>query len=371
MNLNAIGIIFSNMHDEELQEITNNRTMGALPFGGKYRLIDFPLSNMRNASMASVGIVAKSNYQSLMEHIGSGKVWDLDRKREGLFLFPPFSRTSSGIYQNKIEALEGIKNYIQLSRYDYVILSDCDTICNLDLEELLAFHITNNADITVMVYRLKEGEERIQETVYGISEKGLVQDIRLAQKAVASDCIGTNIWITGKEFLINMIQEAAAYSHSDIVKDIFQKNVGRYKLVAWEYKGYLWKINSLCDYFKANMDILQPRARHELFYNYGPVYTKLTDEIPARYGNSAYGVNSLIADGCIIEGQVENCILFRGVTIGKGAVVKNSVLMNNTKVGENAILNYTITDKRVHLSKGRTLVGCEEQPVYVRKGSRL
>jgi glucose-1-phosphate adenylyltransferase len=371
MNLNAIGIIFSNMHDEELQEITNNRTMGALPYGGKYRLIDFPLSNMRNASIASVGIVAKSNYQSLMEHIGSGKVWNLDRKREGLFLFPPFGRTSSGIYQNKIEALEGIKDYIQKSRYDYVILTDCDAICNLDLEEPLSFHITNNADITVLVYRLKEGEERSKETVYVISENGIVQDIRLGQKAGNYDCIGTNIWITGKEFLLSMIQDAAAYSHSNIEKDIFQKNLGRYRLAAWEYKGYLWKINSLCDYFKANMDILQPEPRHELFYNYGPVYTKMTDEIPARYGNSADGSHSLIADGCNIEGQVENCILFRGVTIGKGAVVRNSILMNNTKVGKNAMLNYVIADKQVDLSEGRTLVGCEQQPVYVRKGSRI
>lgn len=371
MNLNAIGIIFSNMHDEEMHEITNSRTMGALPFAGKYRLIDFPLSNMRNSSIASVGIVAKSNYQSLLEHLGSGKEWDLSRKREGLFIFPPFGRSSSGIYQNKIEALNGIKSYIHKSRYDYVIITDCDTVCGLNLEEPLSFHITHNADITVITYRLKEGEERQKETVYSVSLEGFVQDIRLNQNAMPSDCIGTNMWIIGKDFLVNMLQDAAAYNHSDIEKDIFQKNLDRYKIAAWEYKGLLWKINSVKDYFLANMNVLEPEAIQKLFCSCGPIYTKVTDDIPARYGSTAKAAHSLIADGCLIEGQVENSILFRGVTIEKGAVVKNSILMNNTRVGDNAILNYVLADKWVEFGKGMALVGCEGLPIYVRKGKKL
>lgn len=371
MNLNAIGIIFSNMHDEEMHEITANRTMGALPFGGKYRLIDFPLSNMRNSSVASVGIVAKSNYQSLLEHLGSGKEWDLSRKREGLFIFPPFGRSQTGIYQNKIEALNGIMTYIHKSRYDYVIITDCDTVCNMDWEEPLSFHITRNADITVISYRLKSGEERKKETVYSISPDEMVKDIKLNQTASAGDVIGTNMWITSKQFLVNLIQEAVAYNLTDIEKDIFQKNLERYRIAVWEHKGFLRKINSINDYFKANMDILEADVRKELFYSYGPVYTKVMDDIPARYGNGAKVLHSLIADGCLIEGYVENSILFGGVTVEKGAVIKNSVLMKGTHVGENAVLHYVLSDKVVDFSNGRTLVGCELQPTYISKGSRL
>ncbi|SHO54227.1 glucose-1-phosphate adenylyltransferase subunit GlgD [Anaerocolumna xylanovorans] len=371
MNLNAIGIIFSNMHDEEMHEITGSRTMGALPFGGKYRLVDFALSNMRNSSVASVGIVAKSNYQSLLEHLGSGKEWDLARKREGLFLFPPYGRSSAGIYKNKIEALNGIMTYIDRSRYDYVIITDCDTICNMDWEEPLSFHITQGADITVISYKLKAEEERKKETVYSLSPEGLVTDMKISQTAKESDIIGTNMWITGKQFLVSMIQEAMAYSLTDIEKDIFQKNLCRYKIAAWEYNGFLRKINSLNDYFKANMDILEPEARKVLFYNHGPVYTKVMDEIPVRYGHKAKVSHSLIADGCLIEGQVENSILFSAVTVEKGAVVKDSILMKGTYVGENAILQYVLSDKAVTFSNGRMLVGCEQQPIYVNKGSKL
>lgn len=371
MNLNALGIIFSNLHDEEMHEITNSRTMGALPFAGKYRLIDFPLSNMRNSSVASVGIVAKSNYQSLLEHLGSGKEWDLARKREGLFLFPPYGRSSSGIYRNKIEALNGIMTYINKSRYDYVIITDCDTICNMDWEEPLSFHISKGADITVISCKLKAGEERLKETVYSISEEGMVRDIKVSQTAKESDFIGTNMWITGKDFLVSMIQEAMAYSLADIERDIFQKNLNRYKIAAWEYKGFLRKVNSLNDYFKANMDILAQEAREALFYRYGPVYTKGMDDIPARYGSSARVSHSLIADGCLIEGQVENSILFSAVTVEKGAVVKDSILMKGTAVGKNAILQYVLSDKYVVFRNGRMLVGCEQQPIYVNKGSQL
>lgn len=371
MNLNAIGIIFSNMHDEEMHEITNSRTMGALPFAGKYRLVDFMLSNMRNSSVASVGIVAKSNYQSLLEHLGSGKVWDLARKREGLFLFPPYGRSSAGIYQNKIEALNGIMTYINKSRYDYVIITDCDTICSMDWEEPLSFHITKGADITVISYKLKEGEERRQETVYSISAEGLVTEIKISQTAGEGNFIGTNMWITGKQFLVSVIQEAMAYSLTDIERDIFQKNIGRYKLAAWEYEGFLRKINSMNDYFKANMDILEPKTREMLFYNYGPVYTKVMDDIPARYGSNAKVSHSLIADGCLIEGQVENSILFSAVTVEKGAVIKDSILMKGTFVGENALLQYVLSDKSAVFCNGRILVGCEQQPIYVDKGSKL
>ncbi|HEX3077583.1 MAG TPA: sugar phosphate nucleotidyltransferase, partial [Lachnospiraceae bacterium] len=220
MSIDALGIIFSNMHDEEMNEITNSRTMGALPFGGRYRLIDFPLSNMHNSGITSVGVIAKSNYQSLIDHLGSGKEWDLSRKREGLYIFPPFNRLSSGIYKNKIEALNGILPYIKNSSYKYVVITDCDIICNLDWSEALDYHIGKNADITVLYYDISPDSTLKNETVYSISQDGYVTDILIKQQIKENCCIGTNMWIIKREFLIRIIEDGIAHNLEDIERDI-------------------------------------------------------------------------------------------------------------------------------------------------------
>ncbi|BCJ93010.1 glucose-1-phosphate adenylyltransferase subunit GlgD [Anaerocolumna cellulosilytica] len=371
MDINAAGIIFSNMHDEEMHEITNCRTMGALPFGGRYRLVDFALSNMRNSGLTSVGIVAKSNYQSLLEHLGSGKEWDLSRKRDGLFIFPPFSRLASGIYKNKIEALHGILSYIKKSKYDYILITDCDVICNLDWKAPLSYHISKKADVTVIYFKKQPGNEKRSETVYTISKDGFVSDILIKQKVEEPCFIGTNMWIMEKNTLINMINDAVAHNLEDIERDIFQKRLNQFKIAAWEYKGYINKINSILDYYQANIDLLSPKVRKELFYKNAPIYTKVLDVVPAKYADTATVSNSLISDGCIIEGQVENSILFRGVHIGKGSAIKNSIIMKDSKTGNNVKLDYVIADKEVIFRDERIMVGCDTRPIYIGKGSTL
>ncbi len=371
MSINAIGIIFSNMHDEEMHEITNCRTMGALPYGGRYRLIDFTLSNMHNSGITSVGVIAKSNYQSLLEHLGSGREWDLSRKRDGLFIFPPFSRLAAGIYKNKIEALNGIMTYIKKSKNDYAVITDCDAICNLNWELPLDYHITKKADIMVIYYRINPEREIKNETVYSVSPEGFVTDILIHQNIQRPCCIGTNMWIIKKNFLVSIIQDAVAHNLENIEKDIFQKKINQYKIAAWEFDGYIRKTNSICDFFQANMDILNPSIRDELFYKYGPIYTKVLDVVPAKYGDSAKVSNSLIADGCVIEGQVENSILFRGVKIGKGSKISNSIIMKDSKTGENVTLNYILADKNVVFNDNRMLMGCDLRPIYISKGSNV
>lgn len=372
MNINAAGIIFSNMHDEELHEITTCRTMGSLPFGGRYRLIDFTLSNMRNSGITSIGVITKSNYQSLMNHLGSGKEWDLSRKRGGLFIFPPFGRTNSGFYKNKIEALYGIMTFIKKSRFDYFIISDCDVICNMNWEPPLGYHISKNADITVIYCRKDSGQnQNHNETVYTISPDGFVTDLLIKQSLQEKSCIGTNMWIIGKELLEKVLEEAIAHNLEDFERDIMQKRITQYKIAAWEFDGYIKKINSLSDFFYANMDILNPIVRDELFYQYGHIYTKVQDDLPARYGNKAAVSNSLIADGCIIEGNVENSILFRGVQIGKNSKISNSIIMQGCKTGENVCLNYILADKNVVFNDNRMLVGYELLPTYIKEGSNV
>lgn len=371
MNINAIGIIFSNMHDEEMHEITNCRTMGALPFGGRYRLIDFPLSNMHNSGITNVGVIAKSNYQSLLEHLGSGKEWDLSRKREGLFIFPPFSRLPSGIYKNKIEALNGIMTYIKKSKHDYVVITDCDVICNMNWEIPLDYHINKEADITVIYFKVNPKRELKNETVYSISPEGFVTDILLNQKVTTPSYIGTNMWVIKKSFLINMIEDGIAHNLENLERDILQKKIKEYRIAAWEFDGYIKKTNSIYDFFQANMDILNPEITEDLFYKNGPIRTKVLDVVPARYTETASVSNSLVADGCIIEGQVENSILFRGVHVGKGSKISNSIIMKDCKTGENVTLDFVLADKDVIFENNRTLVGCDTRPIYLSKGSKV
>lgn len=369
MSTNATGIIFSNMHDEEMHEITNSRTMGAVPYGGRYRLIDFALSNMHNSGVTSVGVVAKSNYQSLLEHLGSGKEWDLSRKRDGLFIFPPFSRLSAGIYKNKVEAISGILDYIKKSKNDYIFLTDCDILCNLDWRKPLQFHINTQADITLICYYNNSHSTMTNQTVYTLSKTSEVTDILLKQSTNEPSHIGTNMWILRKNLLINLIEDAMAHNYDDLEKDILQKKLSNYKIVAWKFSGHIRKINNMCDFFYANMDILNPNIRNELFFKHGPIYTKVLDAIPARYEETAKVSNSLIADGCIIAGEVENSILFRGVKIGKGSKISNSILMKDCTTGENVNLNYVLADKNVTFKDSRILTGYELHPIYISKGS--
>jgi glucose-1-phosphate adenylyltransferase len=372
MNINATGIIFSNIHDEELHEITTCQTMGSLPFAGRYRLIDFALSNMHNSDIADIAVITKSNYQMLMEHLGSGKEWDLARKRGGLHIFPPFGLKNAGFYKNKIEALFGILSHINKTKSEYLMISDCDVICNMDWKKPFDYHIKKEADITIVYYRVNPNKDLAEnESVYIVSPEGYATNILLNQKVQKECCIGTNMWIIAKSFFVRLIEDAAARNLENFERDILQKKVGEYKIAAWEFDGYIRKINSVKDFFYANMDILNPQIRNDLFGRYGSVRTKVHDDIPTRYGNSIHVSNTLVADGCLIEGNVENSILFRGVKIGKGSRIRNSIIMQNSIIGENVNLNYVLADQNVTFQDNRVLMGCDIHPVYLGKENRI
>ncbi len=370
MNTNATGIIFSNMHDEELHEITANRTMGSVPFGGRYRLIDFTLSNLKNSGVTNVGVITKSNYQSLIDHLKSGKEWDLSRKRGGLFLFPPYGRHNSGFYRNKIEALFGIMTFIRKETNDYFLISDCDVICNMDWIRALNYHIEKHADITTIYYE-KEPDPYPEnpETTYTVSEQGYVTDLMVGQKIKVKSKVGTNMWIIGRNLLITLIEDAIAHNYEDFERDIMQRKLNYLKIAAYKFEGYLRKINSITDFFQTNMDLLTPSVQKDLFHRYGKIYTKILDDIPTLYSSEASAINCLIANGCKIEGTVENSILFRGVRVGKGAKISNSIIMQGSNIGEFATLNYVITDKDVTINNQRILMGYETNPVYIKKSS--
>jgi glucose-1-phosphate adenylyltransferase len=370
MSINAFGIIFSNMHDESVQELTAKRTMASIPFGGRYRLIDFVLSNMYNSGITKVGVITKSNYQSLMDHIGSGKEWDLSRKREGLFILPPFGSAMSGVYKGRLEALIGISEFINHSTGDYIIMSDCDTICNLNYSIALEQHIKDRADVTVICKRCHADNLGARETVsYVPDESGRVKEIVISPKQGTECDIGLNMWIVNRRFLENALAEAQSHSLHSWERDILQKNCANYRIFSWNFDGYAGRINTMHQYFRTNMDLLNSTVRSELFFKYGHIYTKVRDEVPAKYGDSAKVSNSLIADGCVIEGEVENSILFRGVSVGRGAKISNSIIMQGTKIDSNVKLNYVIIDKDVFIKDNRILMSFDSYPLYIAKGS--
>ncbi|HZJ78351.1 MAG TPA: glucose-1-phosphate adenylyltransferase subunit GlgD [Clostridia bacterium] len=365
---NVLGIIFSNAYDDVLPEITNLRTMGSVPFGGRYRLIDFALSNLVNCGISKVGVITKSNYQSLMDHIGTGKPWDLSRKIEGLYLLPPFSSIdAAGMYANRIQALHGRLSFLNRSNEEYVVLCDCNVVCNLDLSKILSFHDKTGADITVAY---KHGDSpKIDDTLtFDVDDNFRIKSAAMNIPTAKDVDYSLNIYVMRKSLLERLITEAISLNNTDFERDLIQKNTKSLKIFGYKVAGFAKIIDSLQSYFDINMQLLKKENRRELFKPEHPVYTKVRDDMPAIYGLGSKVGNSLIADGCIINGTVENCILFRGVRIAKNAVVKNSIIMQGSYISECAIIENVIVDKSCVITPNKTLCGSPNFPIYVGKG---
>jgi len=365
---NVLGIIFSHTHDETLRELTDVRTMGSVPFGGRYRLIDFQLSNLVNSGVNKVGVVTKSNYQSLLDHVGSGKAWDLSRKRDGLFILPPFNR-GSGISHGKIESLASNIGFLKHSKEDYVVISDCDVVCNIDIQAAVNAHIEKKADIT-MIYKSGDAPKAMADKlVLDVNKSRRITGVIPNTLADSKCAWSTHIYVMGREFLISEIERCISHDRINFKRDIITKNIEEGRVFGYKFDGWTGVINSINGYFEANMALLTSKVRSDLFNPERPIYTKVRDEMPAKYGLGSSSVNSLVADGCIIDGNVTDCILARGVKICKGAVLKNCIIMQDCCIGENCDIENVIIDKNAVLKDGRKLVGFESYPVYVSKGS--
>lgn len=367
--MQMMGIIFSNIYDEHLGEVTKDRTLASLPYGGRYRLIDFALSNMVNSGITNVGVITKSNYQSLMDHLGNGQEWDLDRKIDGLFILPPFGTGQKTVYKDKIEALWGARRYLERSDEEYVLMSDSNIICSVDYAEILKEHIASGADITMVTRKEKiENKADVKGIVIKADAGRRVMDVLVNYNQPGIEQCGLGMYILKREKLLELLEEANSYNQLDFERDIIQTKHKMLKIMGWEHKGVTLRIDNVQRYFEANMALLDKEVRDEIFYDNGYVYTKIRDEVPTFYGAGSKVKNSLVADGCTIYGTVENCILFRGVTVAEGAVVKNSILMQDTHVGKDVEMDYIITDKEVEITEGRMLMGARCYPMIVSKG---
>lgn len=369
---NVLGLVFANMHDTTLGDMTKNRTMGSVMFGGRYRLIDFPLSNMVNSGISEVGVITKSNYQSLLDHLGSAREWDLARKKGGLYILPPFGNVESTLYRGRIEALYGAMSFIKHSRAKYVILSDCDVVTNIDYEPIVAAHIESGADITAVAHTGVYSSEDIKtSTVFNVDADKNVTSVLINPDISGTCTTSLNVFVMSMDFLIETVNDAMARGNVSFERNILQEKCRELKIKIYEYDNYFSKLNSPESYFKSNMALLEPENARKLFVPKRSIYTKVSDNAPVKYDLDSKVSNSLIADGCIIEGEVENSVLFRGVKVGKGAKVKNCILMQGTVVGDNAELNYLITDKNVSICENHILTSSPQYPMYVGKGASV
>lgn len=377
--MTAAGLIFANIHDQSIPELTRVRSMASVPFGCRYRLIDFTLSNMVNSGINRIGLITHHNYQSLLDHIGTGKDWDLARRSGGIKLIPPYitaydQGTRIKSPSHRLEALFGAKDFIARCNEDYFVLSDCDIICNIDLSEVIEAHAASGADITFVTKRMDAAAMHLAEQVSIIAadEDGKVTDFTRAQPTEGMVNLYTNIMVVSREYLLTILANAAAHGHRSFFADVIVPSLGTANFRAYEYDGWYAYIGSLEGYFASSMDMLTQEAREGLFaVKNRPVLTKVRNSAPTKYKEGADVKNSFIADGCVIEGTVENSILFRGVKVGKGTVVKNSILMQDTYTGSDVTLNCVITDKDVTIRDGRHLSGHETMPFYVGKGGSV
>lgn len=368
---NLLGIIFSNAQDSCLSEMTDFRTMGSVPFCGRYRLIDFPLSFMVNSGMTKIGVITRSNYQSLMYHLGTGNPWDLSRKTDGLYILPPFSVETVGAPRGRIESLSSISDFMLHSKQEYIVMCDCNVVCNLDIQDMLNRYHALKADILIG-YTHGSIPRNISPTLaFNLNEDKRIVDAVVSPKLDGEYNYSNNVYIISKSLLLNLINDAISRNYQSFERDIIQRNINKYRICGYEIENFAYTIDGLLSYFNANMSLLKPENRRALFLRERPVFTKVRDDMPSKYGLGSSVRNSLIADGCIIDGEVENSILFRGVRVGKHASIKNSIVMQNSYVSENAELSYVILDKSVVIKPEIRLSGASTFPIYINKGETI
>lgn len=364
------AIVFTNVNDERLGDITNMRSTASLPFGASYRLIDFTLSNLVNAGLNNIGIITKENYRSLMDHLGSGVYWDLDRKNGGLHILPPFNSANAVKYTGYIDALNGAKNFITRSKSDYIVICDANVVANIDLSSALDSHIKNDADVTMLWHKgvLDEGTDAM---VFSVGDDNSIKSITAADSSTDEVCYGFGFYIINTDVLLKLVDMAYKIGLYDLKLAFFADNIKQIKIMGFEHKGYLSVIDSDEKYYAANMDLLDKDVRKCLFDKERPIFTKTRDDMPTRYGTRALVENCSIGDGCIIDGTVKNSILFRGVKVEKGAVVENSIVMQSGVISKDAIVEYAILDKNVVIGENKVLKGTKDSALMISKNKKI
>ena len=371
MNRDIFGLIYAGENNLNLRELVAIRSLAALPVGGRYRAIDFPLSNMVNSGIRKVGVITERNYHSLMDHLGSGRDWDMNKRNSGLLLLPPFDNNENrGNFRGLLDALSGAMFFIRQAKEEYCMLCGSHTIYNTNYKEMIDFHVETGADIT-MLYNVEQNgsHDHFKDLIIETDDSGRVTDMKYNRTVNGEHKRGMDIYLLKKDLLIYLIEEAVSRGRYGLIEDILLPGVDKLNIYGYEYSGYVGRIVSVASYYKTNMDLLKQEVHDSVFRDGNKIYTKIKDQLPVKYSTDCSVKNSLIANGCVIEGTVENSVIFRGVHIRKGAVVKNSIIMQAGDIGAQSVLEHAILDKSVVVRDGRRLIGDENFPIIIRKGA--
>ena len=371
-NTSALGLIFPNTYDAIIPELTNVRLMASIPFASRYRLVDFMLSSMAGSDITNISLLVAKNYLSLMDHLGSGREWDLVRKNGGLHLFPPNVERTSTVYTGRVSAVAGILDYLRGQKEKYVVMADTNVAANIDFKAIIQNHIDTNADVTCVYSEqeipkgyIKMRNEQGFYYTYTI-EDGRIKGIKVNSKKEGVQNLGMNIFVVERELLIDLINTAFVRGLRYWERDVLLNKLDELNIQGYKFDGYVARISGVKSYFDENMKLLDD-ANLDALFSGNAINTKIRDDNPTRYIAGAKAVNTMAADGCVIEGDVENSILFRGVKVGKGAVVKNCILMQDTVVEEGAVVENLITDKEVTVTAGHEVKGTDIYPMYIAK----
>ena len=375
---NVMGIIYTNKDDLSLRELTNQRSVAALPLAGRYRVVDFILSSMVNSGVRNVGVIMQRNYRSLMDHLGSGKEWDLHTRNNGLFLLPPFvTQETGGEYLGVLDALRANFDYLRRSKQRLALLSNSNMVFNMNFEPMIRQHEQTDADITLLYTKVRRDMElssagKHTHAFLNVEKDGRISDMEVNPNAANYDTMYMNVLLIKRTLLMHLVDGAAAHGEHDINRELIQPAIksGSLKVYGYEFEGYYRRIETIKSYFRCNMDLLDYNVRQELFKK-SPVYTKTRDDVPAVYRDGNSVKNSLVADGCVIEGSVENCVLFRGVHIGRNASVKNAIIMQDSEIEDSVELENVILDKNVTVRAHGRLIGQVQYPIVIGKNVTL
>lgn len=367
---NLHGILFAYQTGPALRELTQHRNTASVPYGGRYRIIDFMLSSLVSAGTDDVGLIVEAGYQSLLDHVGSGKDWDLSRKHGGLRILPPFGyagKKGDGKYHGRMDALSGVYSYLRNIRQDYAVLVPGDLAANLPLSDVFEAHLKSGADITAVCTRRPKSDPRGC-TYFSIGAKGLVADVSV-HPAIPAGCESLEVYILSRELLLSLVNHCAAHGISSFSGGVLGAMTSELKISPWFFNGYAARLQSVEGYFARSMELLDPAVRADLFDPARAVRTKDRSDPSTYYSPGSKCRNSLVADGCIIEGEVENSILFRGVRVEEGARVCNCILMQSSVIHRGALLRFAIADKNVCVNPGRMLMGHETYPLAIAKNA--
>ena len=369
--MNVMGIIFAN--DATLGDLTNKRTMASLPFGGRYRQVDFHLSNMAAAGIRHIGIISRHNYQSLMNHIGSGEEWGLELEEGGLEFLTPYAMSSTDSYRGKLESLHTSMDFLKYGNDEYVVMADSAILCNIDMAKVIASHVKSGKDVTVVAKDgICNGSKQI-DLALKLDGKGNVTDMAVDYVAGEDYLASMDIFVLSKKYLqekvIEFISRNLFHMDRDLVLGQWQK--GKLTVNVYQHDGIALYNDSVEEYFRNSLALIDKNVRHDLFGANHPVFTKVRDRVPTYYGEGCEVENCLIADGCMLEGEAEDSVLFRNVTICEGAEVEDCVIMNDTVVGEGSELKYVILDKDVTVRPGSKLIGTKKNPIIIKRGETV